>query len=264
MTMTYSMPRAEPLPFDVLTGSALALLGVTAVWAVADPRLLADVPVWAKPAKFALSFVVHFATLALIVRAMSPVARDTRGVRSAALVMSAAFVIEMAYMIFQAAQAQPSHFNLGTPFHAAMYSVMGVGAVLLIVMPVVVARAALRDTASMMGPATRAGVWWGALASAVLTLIVAGTMSSGSGHLVGVPSSGAASLPVFGWSATVGDLRPAHFLALHALQALPLAGIWLDRRGQSARLIPGVAALWALATFAVFVQALLGLPLIRL
>jgi hypothetical protein len=89
-------------------------------------------------------------------------------------------------------------------------------------------------------------------------------MSAGTGHHVGTPSAGAATLPLVGWSAEVGDLRPAHFLSLHAMQALPLLGLWLDRRGAGARPVAWAGALYAALTLGVFVQALMGLPLIRL
>ena len=110
--------------------------------------------------------------------------------------------------------------------------------------------------------ATREGIWWGALTSFVLTLVVAGFMSNGTGHLVGQPGDPDSVLPFFGWSTEVGDLRPAHFLSLHALQALPLLGLWADRTGRSATLLRPAALLWAAATLAVFAQALMGLPLI--
>jgi hypothetical protein len=139
---------------------------------------------------------------------------------------------------------------------------MGVGAVLLIAMPVAVAWVARTDPA--IGPMTRKGIWWGAVVSFGLTLIVAGTLSSQSGHYIGTPVPGAATLPFFGWSAEVGDLRPAHFLALHVFQVLPLVGLWADRQGRGGRAVVGVAGLWGVLTMALYVQALMGLPVIRL
>jgi hypothetical protein len=67
-----------------------------------------------------------------------------------------------------------------------------------------------------------------------------------------------------GWSGVVGDIRPAHFLALHAMQALPLVGLWFDRRGIAVGHMRWVALAYLAVTTAVFVQALAGLPLIRL
>jgi hypothetical protein len=39
---------------------------------------------------------------------------------------------------------------------------------------------------------------------------------------------------VFGWHAS-HDLRPAHFLAVHAQQFIPLVGWWVQRLGLPAR-----------------------------
>lgn len=254
--------RDKPHLFTQLTALAIALLVLTFLWSLADPRLLDGVPVWMKPAKFSLSFVVHFGTLALIVAALSPELRRSKHIALAAGVMAVSFLAEMAYIFLQAAQAQHSHFNFDTTFHVVAYQVMGIGAVLLIAMPVLVAHVARRETA--LGPNTRQGIWWGALLSLGLTLVAAGYLSSGTGHFVGTPSPDAATLPLFGWSAEVGDLRPAHFLSLHALQVLPLVGLWADRAGRGGHVIPVAAALYGIATIAVLVQALMGLPLIRL
>ena len=73
-------------------------------------------------------------------------------------------------------------------------------------------------------------------------------------------------VPLLGWSLAVGDLRPAHFLATHAMQILPLLGLWLTRRGHGARTVPVWLA--ALALFAgvawLFRRALAGLPVLAL
>jgi hypothetical protein len=263
-TTTLPAITARPSPFATLTATAVVLLVITLIWAQADPRLLDGVPVWMKPAKFAMSFVVHFGTLALIAAALSPARQASRAITLAAGIMAVAFLGEMAYLFLQAAKAEHSHFNLSTPFHFAAYQIMGFGAVLLIGLPIVIARAAATDAQASIGPATRSGIWWGALMSFALTLIVAGYMSNGTGHFVGTPSAHAPTLPLFGWSAEVGDLRPSHFLSLHALQGLPLLGLWLDRTGRGVALIRPAAAIWAVATLAVFAQALMGLPLIAL
>ncbi len=261
ISMSYTI-ISRPHPFAQLTAASVVLLGLGIVWAGVDPRLLDGVPVWAKPVKFALSFVVYFGTLALIVTAFSPKRGAGRLVRWTAWVMGAAFVTEMADMIFQAAQGQASHFNTGDPFHAAMYRLMGVGAVLLVIGPMVVGWPARTDPA--LGPGLRRGIWWGAVASFALTMITAGTMSSMSGHFIGPPDPEAATIPLMGWSAAVGDLRPAHFVALHALQGLILAGLWADRTGRGAEVVVGVALIWVAVTLALYAQAMMGMPLIRL
>ena len=252
----------RPSVFAQLAILSIALLAISILWGQLDPRVLDGVPVWAKPAKFSLSFLVHFATLAIIVAALTEENRKRRSIAIAGGVMAVAYLGEVAYIFFQAGQAEHSHFNFSTPFHATMYSLMGVGAVLLIAMPIVVAWAARGDPA--IGPATRAGIWWGALLSFGLTGVVAGYLSSRGGHFVGLPSDPSRALPILGWSTEVGDLRPAHFLSLHALQILPLIGLWIDGRSGNTAIIKSLAVAYALLTLAVFGQALFGLPLISM
>ena len=262
--------RAEPARADIfrtLTALSVALLAVALLWAVSgEPRTVAGGPVWIKPAKFALSFVVFFWTLALIRDRLSPVVREGRTLKTIGAMMAIAFIAEMAWMFRQAARAAESHFNLSTPFEATMYSLMGVGAVSLVVGAGVIGWLVRRDADARMGPVLREGIWLGLMLGAVLTLVVAGTMSSGTSPYVGVPPDGAPTLPFIGWSGAVGDLRPAHFLAIHAMQALPLLAVWLERRSVRGglRILRLAAFGWTALTLAVFAQALLGLPLIDL
>jgi glucan phosphoethanolaminetransferase (alkaline phosphatase superfamily) len=261
--LAHSAPAPRQSQLVVLTALSFALLALLTAWAVVDLRLLDGTPVWAKPVKFALSFAVLFGTLALVEQRLSPEWRQGWTLRITVAIMAAAMFIEMAYMIFMAAQQQPSHFNLSTPFTALMYSVMGAGAVSLMAGVAVFGGVALRDAKADLAPALRWGVGWGFLLSFALTLVTAGYMSS-VGTLVGEVAEGAATLPLMGWSASVGDIRPAHFLALHAMQALPLAGLWFDRRRISVRRMYWVAFAYVAITAAVFAQAVAGLPLIRL
>ena len=262
-------PALSPAPsqFRLLTMLSLVLLAIFAAWATVDGRTVGDSPVWMKPLKFALGFAVLFATLALLERRQSPALRGGRMMRIIAGVMAAAFLSEMAWITFQATRAEPSHYNLSTPFHAVMYlAVMGGGAVALVVSVAVIGWLAARDPGSDLGPGLRTGVLWGFALGCGLTLVTAGTLSAGPGHFTGLHPPGAPVLPLLGWSGVTGDLRPAHFLALHAMQAVPLLGLWLDRRGdrQAARHTRAAAIGWAVLTLAVFAQALAGFPLIPL
>jgi hypothetical protein len=270
MSLLDANPPAQgagaPSPFHVLTVVSAVLLALTVGWAMVDARLVAGVPVWLKPLKFALSFVVLFWTMALVEARLSPGWREGWTLRVTGWAMAAAFLSEMAYMIHQAARAEASHFNLSTPFHEAMYLLMGAGAVTLIAGVAVMGVVVRRDAVAAMGPGLREGVWLGFMASFVLTFIVAGYLSGTGGPFVGVHPEGAPVLPLMGWSGVTGDLRPAHFAALHAMQALPLLGLWLDRRGAASavRFVRIGAAAHAALTLGLFVQALMGVPLIPL
>jgi hypothetical protein len=246
--------------FVQLTALSVLLLIAILIWGQFDQRALDGVAVWVKPVKFALSFLVHFATLAIIVACMSPENAPLRIVEAVGRVMAAVFIAEMAYVIFQAAQAQHSHFNDTTSFHSAMFSLMGLGAVVLIALPAVIAWCAKRNSA--FGPATQSGIWWGAIISFVLTVIIGGYLGGNGSHFVGNQSKPELALPFFGWSTEVGDLRPAHFLSLHALQVLPLIGLWADRTNQGIPIIWAAGVIYSALTVALFIQALSGQALI--
>ena len=121
-----------------------------------------------------------------------------------------------------------------------------------------------RNPGTVLAPALKLSLATGLCLTFVLTVITAGTMSSMPGHHIGLAVTGA-RIPVMGWSREVGDLRVAHFLATHALHAIPLAGLL------ACRLLPPATAriaviaaciLYTALVLATFAQALAGLPLI--
>src|SRR5690349_499914 len=104
----------------VTTAVFVALLVLTACALAVDRRILDGAPVWVKPLKFELSLAIHFATLALVVGALGTAWRDGPLLRSIAWAAAVCAVLEVAWIGIQAARQEASHFNLSTPFNAAM------------------------------------------------------------------------------------------------------------------------------------------------
>ena len=239
------------------TATAFAFLFL-AVYALTyfDARLLYGVSLWEKPSKFFLSLTIHMATLAWGISLLPVETQRSRGVRIATYAFVAAAVFELAYMVFQASRGEASHFNRITVFHNVMYSLMGLGAVTLTVTTGYLGWRIRRAGTTIMHFA--AG--WSFMVSAVATTLVASYLSSGNGHWIGGDQTDATGLPFFHWSTTGGDLRPAHFAALHIMQAVPLvAWFWPDKRIAAAALIAGITIVAGLAA-----QALMGVPLFRI
>jgi hypothetical protein len=245
-----------------LTLYAAALLivaiPVAALQAI-DPRTLSAVSVWVKPAKFLVSVAIFAATAAWFfgyVRAERRRSRLMRGIVAALIV---AATLELAYIGWQAAHGQASHFNTGTIFHAVMYGVMGLLAVIMVGTCLPLAWEIARRPAPGLTGDFVAAVATGLVLTVLLGGGLGGYMSAQPGHSVGAQG---ASVALFGWNRAGGDLRIAHFLGIHAQQAIPLiaaCAVALPSRQRWAVLAAGTGVYVAL-TLAIFAQAIAGRP----
>nr|WP_301368829.1 hypothetical protein [Streptomyces xanthophaeus] len=264
--------------------------GVMAVWAVGsavglafDGRVLVGAPIWAKPFKFAVSFVGYALSLAwMLSLAVAARPRLRRPAWWAGTVVVAASMVEMLLMTGQVVRGRQSHFNQQTPLDAQIYSAMAVTVVVLwtatLVIAVLLFRSRVADRATtwairIAAVLALAGAGLGFLMTTPTEaqLAVDGAPVVGA-HSVGVPDGGPA-MPLTGWSTTGGDLRIPHFFGMHALQLLPLfvlllaalAGRFALLRRERVRLrltlvAAGVyAAVFALVTW----QALRGQALVH-
>jgi hypothetical protein len=247
--------RRQPLLAD-LGWATLAILLLCLLAAALDPREFNGVSVWAKPAKFAASFVPWFWTLAWAWGVLAPEA--ARGITARAILWgtAGAALFEQGWITWRAALGQPSHFAEDA-LGAVMYSLMGLGALTL------VALAALLGVLVLLRPRPGQPRAWvlavglGLLLGGVLGGVTGATVSVlGSPHVGGTAGNAGGFAPFF-WSRDGGDLRVAHFLGVHAMQALPILALL----GAGARGVVLGAAGWAALTAAAVALALRGIPL---
>jgi hypothetical protein len=241
------------------------LLTFGVMWGVSlfDGRLLDGANVWAKPMKFALATVLHFATLAAVMHHLSGPMQDHALLAALAVASVIAAIGEVGYIALQAARLQASHFNTGTPFHAAMYSLMALGAVVLVVASGAVGVAAAADGTSAMSSPVRLAVAIGLIGGTLLTLITAFRLGGNMSHHIGNELADALRMPLTGWSLTVGDLRPPHFFATHMMQAVPLFGVLAARvlpSGLAMGAVIVASLVWTAVTLILFSIALSGRP----
>ncbi|NJM82830.1 MAG: hypothetical protein HC844_10285 [Tabrizicola sp.] len=240
--------RAAPQLTGITLLIALATLPILAAMAL-DGRSFQGEDIWLKPLKFHIALAIYVGSLAVYALALPPGTMTTRRWRLYQSVVLGAILAELAWISGAAALGTGSHFNLTIP---GLYPLMGLAAVTLTSLSLVMGL-----TFWKLGTSTlHLGLAIGLILTFVLTVIVAGTMSNGTGHHIGTVVTGA-RIPVMGWSREAGDLRVAHFLATHAMHAVPLAALTGARP-----VVWGVAVAYTAITFGAFVQALLGLPLI--
>ncbi|MEW1589019.1 hypothetical protein AB0283_26660 [Micromonospora vinacea] len=260
----------RPLMFLVSVMAVLAVVAVVGI--LVDPRVLTGAPIWLKPFKFAVSFVLYGATLAWM---LSLLPRRSRAVEGAVVVIVAVAVVENAWIIGQVIRGQTSHFNDSTPLNTALFAVMGAAIMVLFFAHLIIGIVVLIQRIPDRVAATAVG--WG-LGLSLLGMLAAvpmalpmqdpGIEGIGGAHSVGVPDGGP-GLPVVGWSTTGGDLRIGHFVGLHALQALPILAVLLTRfatrwdERTRARLLVVAGGAYGVLTVLLTWQALRGQPLLR-
>jgi hypothetical protein len=252
------------------------LLAVCVAGLVADDRTVLGQPVWLKPAKFAMSFVVYAITLAWL---LARLRRGRRLARAVAGIIAVVGVLEVAIITFQAARGRPSHFNSATALDDLLWTSMGALIMVLWAGTLLITVLLWRDP-----PADRAVAWSARLGLVILLLGLLqgflmvvprpaqveaderGADTLLGAHAVGV-ADGGPGMALTGWSTTGGDLRIGHFVGIHGLQAMLLFAMlagWLVRDAERrTRLVFVFAAAYTGLLVLVTWQALRGQPLLR-
>ncbi len=271
MTTIVVAPTTAPIAASVRTtaiataGALLAFAPATVAAHLTDDRLLNGASLWLKPLHFELSLAIQSITLAVLIPLLSRSWQESRTVRWTVSAASLAAILELFYIVLQAARGRASHFNDATPLESALYAVMGIGSLTIVAGAAVVGYALWRSPQAGARSQLRTGAVLGLILGTATTVVLAGYMSALPGHLVGGPQTDAFGLPFLGWATRGGDLRVPHFFATHAMQALPIAGLAADRLGlKGPWLMPVATAAYFVGVFGLFGQALMGLPLISL
>lgn len=254
--------RYDPTWFYSALG--LSVLAIICLFAGSiDDRLFNGVSVWSKPFKFALSLAVYTATLMFFVGYLpAQYLRAGAGLWIANSI-TAVMMLEMAYIAIQAGLGEASHFNITTPFHGIMYSLMGIGAFWLVIAPLWLAWIIWRNNEKrdvmafsiVIGLALTFGLGGG----------FGGYLGNQSSHWVSAAATDADGLWLFNWTTKGGDLRVAHFFGMHAMQVVPLCALLLPQRlsaNTAYAFVIGFSAIYATFSVQTFVQAVQGRPFI--
>ena len=236
--------------------AALALLVPAAGAAAINP--------WIKPIKFSMSFSTFASTISLFLLALR-IPKWQLTLARRAIAISVAFEI-----LSLAAQAWRSAYHLGgqslldTSLAQVTNSMVMVNTAIVCWMLALFCANRVRTEQ----------VDWPIVAAIRYSIVIflagnaiGGYMLARGSHTVGV-ADGGPGLPLVNWSVIGGDLRIAHFIAIHAIQIVPLFAYILS---QMAPVLPvkhrkiaasTLAFAVSVAVGATFVQAALGRPLI--
>jgi hypothetical protein len=195
--------------------------GLTYFLSLTDTRTLRDVGVWIKPMKFmAATALFVWTTVWLCHLANSSITSTNAYHWICALIIATSF-FEVAYITYQGSQGAASHYNTSDPLHALLFGVMAIAAVGLTASQGWLAWEIWKNNQANEMSVTTLGV----LVGLTLTFL----LSTVSGFLLGgnQPPAGQ-GLPIVGWH-LYKDIRPSHFLGVHAQQFIPLLGLFAER-----------------------------------
>ncbi len=225
-----------------------------------DSRQVLGINTWIKPAKFAIANAIFLWTIGgyLMVTASG----KFRNVLSWGFVIC--ITIEMLLIGFQGCRANTSHFNFSSIFDGALYGVMGIAIyfntlfVLLLFGQFLFQKSKIQISINL----------WVAMVSGLLLCLFGGyfgqALVDNHAHTVG-SNDGSPGIFFFNWSTTNGDLRVAHFSALHGLQIIPLTALVIGRLFKdkvSSMLTILVALVYLAIVIFIWLQARSGEPFI--
>ncbi len=243
--------RNETLFYFGLICFALALIFF--VLAKVTTTEVLGVNAWYKPFKFALSLAIYSWTMAWYCYYLPSFNLDLFNWTVVVL-----WSFEIVYIAIQAGKGQLSHFNLSTPVYALLYSLMAIAASIVTLYTAYVGLLFFNHSFPEL---PNYYVWAIRLGIVIFVIFSFQGFAMGSrlNHSVGALNDNS-NLFVLGWSKTVGDLRVAHFIGMHALQVLPLLSYYLLK---NTKLTVGLAVLYGLLALVTLIQALQGRPVIK-
>jgi branched-subunit amino acid permease len=247
------------IPFDVTALSSAskflmvygALMwlacGLTSFVSLNDARTLREVGIWFKPMKFMAATAVFAWTTVWVTQLVNTAVTHGQAYKRISLLLFVTSLFEVVYITYQASHGAASHYNTSDPWHAFMFGLMAVAAVGLTASQGWLAWEIWKTRRTNRLTVTS----WGAIIGLMLTFV----LSTVSGFMLGgnQPPAGP-GLPVVGWHLH-HDIRPSHFLGVHAQQLIPLWGIFVDRflrRNATQALVAGSCAyvmVWSLLTW---------------
>jgi hypothetical protein len=205
-----------------LCGLVMLLLMVPTLIAMGlDDRVIRGVGVWDKPLKFMASTALFSLSAAWFVGLLPKMQRSSRQTVWMVRLLILTSLFEVAYISFQGALGQASHYNNSDTFHRVMFGLMAIAAVGLTASQAWLAWLVARHAARPYSAWTLA---------VILGLTLTFILGTASGFMLGAiqPPAGV-GLPFLGWHLGAADARPAHFLGVHAQQLVPIIGLLATR-----------------------------------
>lgn len=212
-----------------------------------------NVNAWYKPFKFAFSTFLFCSSLAWYCHYLK---NFNTNLFNWVVIILLGF--EIIYIAIMASKGKTSHYNTSTPFYAAMFFLMALAASIVTLYTAYVGILFFKQSF----PDLPNYYVWAIRLSIIIFVIFSFegfAMGSRLSHSIGIENDNS-NLFIVGWSKTVGDLRVAHFIGMHALQVIPIISYYLLKNSKATVC---VAILYFILALHTLLQALNGKPFIK-
>ncbi len=203
--------------FFVVSGFIFLLLMLV------DHRQVLGINTWIKPSKFAFSLASYTMTLAFILPKLDI---TKKAISRLTNVTSWFLILEFLLITMQAGRGVRSHFNKEAVFDSIVYGLMGLSIVIALI-PAIYITYYLFTRSKIVNKLYSKANQFGMIIL-LFGSSYAGKVSSGDGHSVGADDS-TAGIPYLNWSTKFGDLRVAHFLAIHGIHVFLIVAWILNK-----------------------------------
>lgn len=227
-----------------------------------EERQVLGINLWIKPLKFSLSIAIFLITSYFL---LLPLAYSSAKQTTIGWILLITMLVEIGCIVFQAARAQLSHFNITDSIGSIMFPLMGLAITVAYLVYAVLLFDYFKVETNLPAP-----LLWSIRLGIIIFLFGAVSgfmMASGLKHSVGIEDGGP-GLAFVNWSTVGGDLRVSHFFSIHAIQILPLVVLAVLQVTSSDKLawviLLIITAGWVFFTLVTFLQALQGRPFIRI
>ncbi len=216
-----------------------------------DDKQLLGVNRWLKPMKFYLSVGIMVWTMGWLLYYLS----NAKKIKQYSWLIAFTMLFENGLILLQAFRDTTSHFNIKTPADILIFEFMGIFILIFTITCILICISFFRQKRFNIPDSYVWGIRLG-LVFFILFSLEGGMMLGMMKHTVGA-ADGSPGIPLFNWSRQYGDLRIAHFLGIHSLQLMPLAGYMMKSKLQ----VIVAAGVYFIVVVFVFVQALRGISL---
>jgi hypothetical protein len=226
----------------------------------------ASVNPWIKPIKFSMSFSTFASTVSLLLLALQIPKWQLTLVRRTIATSVALEILSLAAQAWRSAYHLSGHSLLDSSLAQMTNSMVMVNTAIVCWMLAMFCANRVRTDL----------VDWPMVSAIRYSIVIflagnaiGGYMLARGSHTVGI-ADGGPGLPFVNWSVIGGDLRIAHFIAIHAIQIVPLFAYILSQMApilpvKHRRLAVGALAIAvSVVVGATFVQAALGRPLLTI